>query len=109
MKVTYFEDRPLDGQGTLINPAHKWFREERKEFCDTICKAGNLWYMWRGGFVFHSVDVTKVTKIEGKRAKAICKYYPQINAWEFDVTPNDGSQRYSVSYSNFNEILRIIS
>lgn len=74
MKVTYIELLPLDGAGTMINPAYKWLPVERTEYCDSISKAGELWYMFRGGFVHHSIDPTKITTIEDSGVKAEMKY-----------------------------------
>jgi hypothetical protein len=79
MKVTYIEWLPLDGQGTLINPAYKWVKRERSEFCDSISKAGELWYMFRGGFVYHSIDISKITKIEYKG-----KTYASFEDWRIN-------------------------
>ena len=102
MKVTYFEDRPLDGQGTLINPAYKWFREERTEFCDSICKAGNLWYMLRGGYVFHSINPMKIKRIE------TTKDFFDISNQRFDgwfyVSNNHGCK----VCKTFEDVLRMI-
>lgn len=64
MKVTYKVLTPLDGAGTILNPAFTWWEDERTEFCSHIQKAGELYYMIRGGYIFHSIDVTKITKIE---------------------------------------------
>lgn len=74
MKITYNEYLPLDGAGTLLHPAYKWRVDERTEFCDNLMKAGNLWYMMRGGYVHHSIDVEKITQIETKTIKASCSY-----------------------------------
>ena len=65
MKVTYIENLPLDGQGTMLHPAYKWLSAERVDFCQYIQQAGNLFYMMSSqGFVIRSIDVEKITKIE---------------------------------------------
>lgn len=74
MKVTYIENLPLDGAGTMVNPAYKWLQQERTEFCDFIVKAGFGWYMMKGGYIHHSIDVTKITKIEVRDVVAKCSY-----------------------------------
>ena len=79
MKVTYFEDLPLDGQGTLLHHACKWLRVERTEYCDSISKAGNLWYMFRGGFVYHSIDISRIARIEYKG-----KTYASFEDWRIN-------------------------
>lgn len=74
MKVTYIENLPLDGAGTMVNPAYKWLQQERTECCDFIVKAGFGWYMMKGGYIHHSIDVTKITKIEVRDVVAKCGY-----------------------------------
>ena len=65
MKVTYKESLPLDGAGTMLHPAYKWLNVEREEHCSFIQRAGNLFYMMSSqGFVIHSIEVEKITKIE---------------------------------------------
>ena len=79
MKVTYYENLPLDGAGTMLHPAYKWLRVERTEFCDHITKAGNLYYMMKGGYVYHSIDVEKIRAIED------CgKSYGSFGEWHKD-------------------------
>ena len=77
MKVTYSYYVPLDGAGTLLNPAYKWRVDERTETCRDIVKAGNLYYMcdW-SGYIIHSVEVEKITIIEVADMKISCKYHP---------------------------------
>lgn len=74
MKVTYNE---LVGTGTILNPTYRAYKVERQEYCDSISKSGNLWYMWRGGFVYHSIDISKITKIEYKG-----KTYASFEEWK---------------------------
>lgn len=75
MKITYIENLPLDEQGTMLHPAYKWKEAERTEYCDSISKVGNLWYMFRGGFVYHSINPAMITTIEDAGVKAECKHY----------------------------------
>lgn len=91
MKITYYENLPLDGAGTLINPAHKWLRVERTEFCDNLQKAGNLWYMMRGGYVHHSIDVEKITNIETKSIHAQCSYDRHNADFPFFASMSNGT------------------
>lgn len=102
MRVTYIESLPLDGQGTMINPAYKWLDKERTEFCDTIQKAGELWYMFKGGFVFHSIDPMKIKRIE------TTKDFFNISNQRFDgwfyVSNNHGSK----VCKTFEDVLRMI-
>lgn len=108
MKVTYIENLPLDGAGTLINPAYKWLQQERTEYCDSISKAGELWYMFRGGFVHHSIDPTKITSIERNGVQAICKYYRKEEHPTFPFTcrfVKDGTE-FGAGYKEFHQLIR---
>lgn len=76
MKVTYNEYLPLDGAGTMLHPAYKWLEQERTEFCHHIEKAGECYYMMTiEGYVIHSIDVTKIKRIEFGCMAADCAYY----------------------------------
>ena len=65
MKITYNEYLPLDGAGTMINPAYKWLVTERTETCRNIEKCGYCFYTkdW-SGFVIHSIEPEKIKRIE---------------------------------------------
>jgi hypothetical protein len=106
MKVTYIENLPLDGAGTMINPAYKWLPVERTEYCDSISKAGELWYMFRGGFVHHSIDPTKITSIEDAGIKAECKHYRDgSHPFTCKFIERDG-RCYGAGYSDFSHLIR---
>lgn len=77
MKVTYSYYVPLDGVGTMLNPAYTWRVEERTETCRDIVKVGNLYYMinW-SGYIMHSIEVEKINTIEVGDMKIACKYHP---------------------------------
>lgn len=105
MKVTYIENLPLDGAGTMLNPAYKWQPVERTEFCDFITKAGNLWYMMRGGYVHHSIDVTKITKIEVRNVVAKCGYEQGAHfPFYASIDNNDGKHICNVGSVDFESI-----
>lgn len=106
MKVTYYENLPLDGAGTMLHPAYKWLRVERTEFCDTIMKVGNLWYMYRSGFIYHSIEVDKITCIEYKDRIAKC-VYEKGNQYPFSasIDNKDGEHICNVGSKDFKTII----
>jgi hypothetical protein len=108
MKVVYNQYTPLDGAGTILSPAYKWRVDERTEFCDNLMKAGNLWYMMRGGYVYHSIEVEKITRIETDTAKASCSYDRREKHFPFfvDIKTQDGN--FSVGADTFETIYNII-
>lgn len=75
MKVFYNEYLALDGAGTLLNPAYKFLSVDRVEGCHHIQKAGNMYYLidW-SGYIMHSIDVTKVKRIEFGDMAVDCSY-----------------------------------
>lgn len=101
MKVTYYE---LVGQGTLLHPTYRAIKVDREEFCDTIMKAGNLWYMMRGGFVNHSIEVEKITKIELDGAKMTCKYNNMLKTFTCRFS-NEFGYEFGAGYKDFSKLL----
>ncbi len=107
MKVTYIENLPLDGAGTMVNPAYKWLQQERTEYCDSISKAGELWYMFRGGFVHHSIDPTKIKRIDWDGASALIEYKRNAMYFPFSVRLESMTGKKSVAgYTDFSGIIR---
>lgn len=107
MKVTFIELLPLDGAGTMINHAYKWLPVERVEFCDTISKMGNMYYMMRGGYVFTGIKVENITKIEYDGAVANVKYYKEDKRFSTRYTNKFGKE-FAGGYSDFSELLQDI-
>ena len=110
MIVTYNDYLPLDGAGTLLHPAFKWLRKERTEVCHNITKAGNLYYMMSaGGYVIHSVEVEKITKIEFGDMIVSCSHcandpYPFCAQWN----KKDGQHFMNQGCAEFSGILESI-
>lgn len=115
MKVTYNEYLPLDGVGTLLHPAYKWLRKERTETCHHITKACNLYYMMSaGGYVIHSVEVEKITKIEFEDIIVSCTHskgepYPFSAVWDRtngEHYMNQGSVEFCGILESINQYMR---
>ena len=105
MKVYYYE---LVGQGTLLHPTYKAFKVDREEFCDTIMKAGNLWYMIKGGYVHHSIEVENITKIEFDGATAECRYHRDGHHPFTCRFTNRFGYGFAAGYQDFDGLLRDI-
>jgi len=107
LKITFNEHLPLDGAGTLISPAHKWLVKERTEYCDNISKVGNIWYMWRGGFVYKSVEPEKITRLDGLHGTiaSITHYIGSPYPFSCRYTNKFGKE-FGAGYAEFSELVR---
>ena len=110
MKVTYIENLPLDGAGTLINPAYKWLQQERQEFCDGLqMYTRESAMMYRGGFTWHSVEVNKITRLEGNKGTAICTYHPNAPyPYNARISLHDQANDFGIGCKDFSEIMRYV-
>lgn len=110
MRVTYIENLPLDGAGTMLHPAYKWLRVEREEVCSFIQKAGNMYYMMSSqGFFMHSVDVEKIRKIEFADMVVSLKHN-RLDAYPFQASFNktDGTHYSNMGSKEFASVLESI-
>ena len=109
MKIVYNYYTPLDGAGTLINPAYKWRVDERTELCHHISQAGNLFYMMSSqGYVIHSIEVEKIKRIEVDSLVIDCTYN-RADVYPFHaLLKRDGKYVAGFSANDFNHILEKI-
>ena len=115
MKVTFKEYLPLDGAGTLLHPAYQWLVVERTETCGFIQKAGNLFYLLSySGYVVHSIEVEKITKIEfwdvvvtcSYDEKAQYKFSTEWNRTNGEHIQNMGCMDFSVVLDSINKYIK---
>ena len=99
MKVTFYEVTPLNGKGTLLDPATRWARKRKTELCSTITKMGNVWYMKQGGYVYLPININRIVEIDGY---AVCGV---PNSERF-VVCKDGTSRMCYGFEDVVKYLK---
>ena len=65
--------------------------------------------MYRGGFTWHSVEVNKITRLEGNKGTAICTYHPNAPyPYNARISLHDQANDFGIGCKDFSEIMRYV-